>query len=267
VGRNAKVGIAGAVVLVLAVATLFMEGISPIIPIAIVVIGGAGIFLLLRQEEDDDEDERPKAKAKKGKARLDEILDDQAKGSTTTTTKRPTTPAAPAGGGLPTWSPGSVDSGSTTDDLIAADADDTWDAWDKDGGWSDGDADTLVLDDDPLSSLDRLDDIDPVAEVERIEAAADDDPFASLRSDLASDDTFELDELDDFEVELDEPAPASSGSAFSFSGAPKVINEEVSTADDIMAASTATELHVDEAGDSELARLLAKVQARLSAYE
>ena len=49
------------------------------------------------------------------------------------------------------------------------------------------------------------------------------------------------------------------------------IDENVESADDIMAASQATELHVedeDAGGDnSELAKLLAKVQSRLAAYE
>jgi hypothetical protein len=49
------------------------------------------------------------------------------------------------------------------------------------------------------------------------------------------------------------------------------INEAVSTADDIMAASEATELHIGsgpaQGDDGELAKLLAKVQARLAAYE
>ena len=45
------------------------------------------------------------------------------------------------------------------------------------------------------------------------------------------------------------------------------INEDVSSADDIMAASQATELQVEEDDNSELAKLLAKVQARLAAYE
>jgi hypothetical protein len=109
-------------------------------------------------------------------------------------------------------------------------------------------------------------------------------------------DTLDLDELDDFEadfvkdfgpdfgpdlemdfeVDFDEPAvemkPAAKV-AFSFSSAPPMVNEDVSSADDIIAASHATELIVPAepiigpGGDSELARLLAKVQARLSAYE
>jgi len=276
VGRNAKVGIAAAVVVVLAAITFVMK--MPIAMIAVVIIGGAGIFFLLRQEDDDYDDggstktKTKSVKAKKGKARLDEILDDKAaKAGGTTPTARTSTPKAPAGGGLPTWTPGSVDSGAAEDEADALDtsaSDSSWDTWEKE--WP-ADADTLILDDDdPLSSLDRLDDIDPVAEVERLDAA-DDDPFASLRADIEvdDDDTFELDELTELD---DEPIVAgtstsSSSSGFSFSAAPAVINEEVSTADDIMAASTATELHVEDAGDSELARLLAKVQARLSAYE
>jgi hypothetical protein len=275
VGRNAKVGIAAAVVVVLAAITFVMK--MPIAMIAVVVIGGAGIFFLLRQEDDDDYDDggstktkTKSVKAKKGKARLDEILDDQAaKAGGTTPKARTSTPKPPAGGGLPTWTPGSVDSGAADDEVDALDSsasDSSWDTWEKE--WP-ADADTLILeDDDPLSSLDRLDDIDPVAEVERLDAA-DDDPFASLRADIevGDDDTFELDELTELDDEPIAASSSSSSSGFSFSAAPAVINEEVSTADDIMAASTATELHVEDAGDSELARLLAKVQARLSAYE
>lgn len=274
-GRNAKVGIAAAVVVVLAGITFVMK--MQLVTIAVVVIGGAGIFFLLRQDSDDgydDDDDggstKTKAKspkAKKGKARLDEILDDKAAKAGGATTTRAPIPTTPPSGGLPTWTPGSVDNGAVADDtdpLDTAASDSSWDTWEKE--WP-ADADTLIIeDDDPLASLDRLDDIDPVAEVERLDA--EDDPFASLRSDIEVDveveDTFELDELTELD---DEPIVASSGSGFSFSAAPAVINEEVSTADDIMAASTATELHVEDAGDSELARLLAKVQARLSAYE
>jgi hypothetical protein len=51
-------------------------------------------------------------------------------------------------------------------------------------------------------------------------------------------------------------------------GRPSPINEAVSSADDIMAGSKATELQVQQDDDnSELAKLLAKVQARLAAYE
>jgi hypothetical protein len=209
-------------------------------------------------------------KAKKGKARLDEILDDKANKASGGTATRTPVAKTPPSGGLPTWTPGSVDNANdeeAADPFDTASSEGSWDSWEKE--WP-ADADTLILEeDDPLASLDRLDDIDPVAEVERLDAV-DDDPFASLRGGIDVDgeveETFELDELTELD---DDPiaAPAASGSAFSFSAAPAVINEEVSTADDIMAASTATELHVEDAGDSELARLLAKVQARLSAYE
>lgn len=277
-GRNAKVGIAAAVVLVLVVITFVMQ--LQLAMIAVVLIGGIGIFVLLQQDDDDDDDDgdggstatktKP-TKAKKGKARLDEILDDKAAKAGGSTTTRTPTPTPPASGGLPTWTPGSVDAGAADEEdlLSSEDTGSSWDTWEKE--WP-SDADKLILeDDDPLASLDRLDDIDPVAEVERLDAT-DEDPFASLRSDIEIDTevdievdgALELDELSDLD---DEPIGSSSDSAFSFAAAPAVINEEVSTADDIMAASTATELHVEEAGDSELARLLAKVQARLSAYE
>ena len=279
-GRTAKLRTAAAVVAIVALITIVLK-LSIIITLAILVIGIGTIVFLLRQDDDDDDYDggstKTKAKpvkAKKGKARLDEILDDKAaKAGGTTATARTSTPKPAPGGGLPTWTPGSVDSTATdeesADPFDTASSEGSWDSWEKE--WP-ADADTLILEeDDPLASLDRLDDIDPVAEVERLDAA-DDDPFASLRGNLEGDaeveETFELDEL----TELDDdpiaaPAAAASGSAFSFSAAPAVINEEVSTADDIMAASTATELHVEDAGDSELARLLAKVQARLSAYE
>lgn len=70
--------------------------------------------------------------------------------------------------------------------------------------------------------------------------------------------------------EVDETTTASTGSSGLFSVA-SPIDENVESADDIMAASQATELHVEEedaGGDnSELAKLLAKVQSRLAAYE
>jgi len=286
VGRNAKLGIALVAVLVVVGITFAAE--QMMLAIAAVIIGGVGIFFLLQQDDEDDGDDeegpvrtKRDPKAKKGKARLDEILDDKAAKSGEAKTRRPTTPTAPAGGGLPTWTPGSIEGGTpSVDDLDDLEpATDSWDTWEKE--WPQGDdADTLVLtDDDPLGSLDRLDDIDPVVEVEPVADLTDDDPFASLRADIVVEDSFEIDEFDsldglaelDADLEADRAddrsAPAPSGSAFSFAAAPAVINEEVSTADDIMAASTATELHVEEAGDSELARLLAKVQARLSAYE
>jgi len=75
--------------------------------------------------------------------------------------------------------------------------------------------------------------------------------------------------LDEIMVEDEVDTQAEIDFAASLISSP--INEDVATADDIMAASVATELHIEEApaegDDSELARLLAKVQARLAAYE
>ena len=87
-------------------------------------------------------------------------------------------------------------------------------------------------DSNPLDDLVGLDSLDPIAEVERIEGRS-----TSL---FGGDPTFQ--------------AP--------------IINEQVSTADDIMAASQATELNLGDSGEqTELQKLLAKVQIRLSAYE
>lgn len=81
----------------------------------------------------------------------------------------------------------------------------------------------------PLDDLDRLDEVDVVAEVERLDSAG----AAST-----------------IEPPVESP-----------------INEEVESPDDIMAASEATELTIGTSDNTELAKLLAKVQERLSAYE
>lgn len=88
--------------------------------------------------------------------------------------------------------------------------------------------------------------------------------------------TWEAEPLSTWEAEplvepAEEPAVAEADEiAFASSLISSPINEDVASADDIMAASEATELHIpaaDEGDDSELAKLLAKVQARLAAYE
>ena len=120
------------------------------------------------------------------------------------------------------------------------------DSWSNDDNWSSAPTTTWEptagssTDTNPLDELQGLDTLDPIAEVERIEARAD-------------------------QVE---PAPAEeSFSTFSFSNVAPV-NEAVTDADDIMAASQATELHLTSSGEqTELQKLLAKVQIRLSAYE
>jgi hypothetical protein len=100
----------------------------------------------------------------------------------------------------------------------------------------------------PLDDLKGFDTLDPIAEVERIEARAGDDTLIAPAP-PAAEETFET---------------------FSFGNAGRAfepVNEAVSDADDIMAASQATELHLAAGEQTELQKLLAKVQIRLSAYE
>ena len=92
----------------------------------------------------------------------------------------------------------------------------------------------------PLDDLVGLDRLDPVAEVVRID-----------------------------EREATGSAPVEGitfgGRELDIHGNP--VNEAVTGADDIMAASQATELHLGGGEQTELQKLLAKVQIRLSAYE
>jgi hypothetical protein len=194
------------------------------------------------------------------------------------------TPAPRTGGGLPTWNPTALDTWTppslsgkeeVEEEPAASSEWDSWGAWDTDDGGDD--LDTITLEEDnPLDALDSLDEIDPIAEVERLEGLETEtyDPLGSLDTaeeldDFDFEDDFDESLLAEEDVEEELPVKKSSG-GFSFSSAPAVINEEeIKTADDIMAASHATELElpIADGGDSELARLLAKVQARLSAYE
>jgi hypothetical protein len=116
--------------------------------------------------------------------------------------------------------------------------DDPWSSTDQ--PWADGstwDRTNVAADTNPLDELSRLDGVDVIAEFERLETS----------------DTFTEPELDVAPI-LDELATP--------------INEAVSSDDDILAASSATELQIGAEGEnSELAKLLAKVQARLAAYE
>jgi hypothetical protein len=101
------------------------------------------------------------------------------------------------------------------------------------------------VDSNPLDDLVGLDALDPIAEVERIESreAAEPEGFSGFTP-------FDARIAD---VELD------------IHGNP--VNENVTDADDIMAASQATELNLADGEQTELQKLLAKVQIRLSAYE
>jgi len=104
--------------------------------------------------------------------------------------------------------------------------------------------DTFQPESNPLDDLVGLDSLDPIAEVERIESRG-------SMFDAPPDFQQSAPGFDDIDIH---------GNA--------IINEQVSTADDIMAASQATELNLASSDEqTELQKLLAKVQIRLSAYE
>jgi hypothetical protein len=112
--------------------------------------------------------------------------------------------------------------------------------------WDDRD---MSLDRNPLDDLKRLDEVDVMAEVERLEARSS---------------GLEVAEPQQARPQAPRPEATESTSLFSV---PAPINENVSSDDDIIAASQATELTVTRTGNAELAKLLAKVQARLAAYD
>jgi len=157
----------------------------------------------------------------------------------------------------------------TDDDFLEADEDRTA-GW-ADGGlqtWGGGDTDEA----EPLGSW------APDSAAEPLGTWSPEGTTDTLGAWTPEESTDELVSWDDTEfTSLDEAAPlepeidtqAEIDFAASLISTP--INEDVASADDIMAASVATELHIEEApvegDDSELARLLAKVQARLAAYE
>jgi hypothetical protein len=106
-------------------------------------------------------------------------------------------------------------------------------AWADGSTWNDA---GIATDTNPLDDLARLDEVDVIAEFERLDER----------------DTLATPDFDSSAVLGEALAP---------------INEAVSAADAIKAASQATELQVEQDDNSELAKLLAKVQARLAAYE
>lgn len=110
----------------------------------------------------------------------------------------------------------------------------------------------------PLDDLAGLDELDPIAEVERLEAEHGTIPTA--------DDHAFFDDFHELEALL---AASEEGLAFEA----QMVDEQVASSDDILAASEATALVIDADAEtdpedtSELAKLLAKVQARLAAYD
>lgn len=166
------------------------------------------------------------------------------------------------------------------DEPVAAVASDgglpTWDGGEPLAAWSppaDEDTDDTS---DAVSELEDLDDLDFGDDED--EWATLDDEFQEIVEDEADEadeeEALEAEPLPEFEFEEEElepePEPAKGGGGFSFGNNSKIQQiEDVHTADDIMASSAATELEIssDKGENSELARLLAKVQSRLAAYD
>lgn len=134
---------------------------------------------------------------------------------------------------------------------------DTWsddDTWNSAPTWE---ASATSTETNPLDELQGLDAIDPIAEVERIEARSNEDSLGDYDT-PATDDGFKG-------FSFGEAHRAATDEHLDFQGSP--VNEDVAGADDIMAASQATELNLAAGEQTELQKLLAKVQIRLSAYE
>jgi hypothetical protein len=282
VAKNARAVIAAALMAVLSI-LLVLSG-YPLVGAGVFVLGMLGLAAIRERDKDEDPASTGDAQAKLDRA----MVADAAGPPAAPATPVAPMPTRPATGGLPTWQPtgrpaptpeadfgpsgGSPTAFSPFPETGQArplpEADfgpsagsptafspfpqpapatppaepaglpaggSSWDAWQEvDRGPVADEFDTA----NPLADLDRLDEIDPVAEVERLER-------------------------------LGAPGPSTpaASTAFSFSSASRINESAVQTDDDIMAASQATELQVNDGQDSELARLLAKVQQRLAAYE
>jgi hypothetical protein len=287
VSKQAKTIVGGAIVAVAALAAIFLMGI--VVGLGVAVVGGLAVVVVLQRTEDGPSGPRPSLpKLKKRDSSTTDLL------HRATSTVEPLTTWTPPDA-LKPWTPPAEDApappppdadGAEADhdfwnrsDTISdfsdlaetetgeessswlsatsADAPSSWldepltdssTAWTEDSAtdqtppepWADGstwDDTSVATDTNPLDDIGALDEIDVIAELERL----DDRPAPSTSM---------------FSV----PAPVTAEAV-------TPINEAVSSADDIMAASQATELQVESDDNSELAKLLAKVQARLAAYE
>lgn len=227
-GDNAKALIGLGIVVVLAVVAYLAFGDNGILAAGVVAIVGLVAIYVMRRAAD-------KREAEEETAYFEETVGE--------------TPAAPAGstaGGLPTWSAEPLAPWTPPEDTAPAHDEPayTFDSALDD----DGEFDTSTLDE-----LAGFDDLDAVAEVETQVVATDGDTGV------------EYEEVVEAEVEA-EPVRTSLFSA------PAPIREDVHSDDEILEASHATELHIGESGggaggNAELAKLLAKVQSRLEAYQ
>ncbi|MCC5952066.1 MAG: hypothetical protein JJU45_08210 [Acidimicrobiia bacterium] len=249
-----KLLIGGVVGVAVAAVLLVLD--LPLVAIAVLVVG-AGLYIFLRQRElraegalladlDDDVFAEPaEDAAQEGLSTWS--LDAPSDGLDTWD------PSGAEAEPLGTWSP---DSASTEEPLAS------FGGLDEFGGLGDAPTEggTDLLDGSDLFDSAGLDTFEPEAPAATEELP---DPFADGGSLLDLDAEFETEFGTDTETE---PAAGPSGGLFSV---PAPIDETVESDDDIMRASEATELAIDDDGgdDSELAKLLLKVQARLAAYE
>jgi len=256
VSRDTKVLIGvGAVVVVALILALTT---SLTVALVVAAVGLVGAFVAMRVGGTDTDDPFADARTEADETQVGNLTPNQ-----------PLAPWSPEGG-LNAWTPpvsltGMPDApplppGGRTEvplDEPVEEATTSWDTeWNNDDSWHSTTSYTnenpVTTDTNPLDELQGLDTLDPIAEVERIEARSTDEPAPEAPAD-------------------DHP--------FSFGGVSRpgddtvvdlhaaTVNEDVSGADDIMAASQATELHLADGEQTELQKLLAKVQIRLSAYE
>ena len=211
------------------VGVLAFVAVSRQIGVIILAVGVGGGLILLRSSDDRAERDAEDAEDERDERDARRRKRNRESGGGGRSTSAGTS-TLPAWGGLQPWSPPDDDTETEVADETEGDS---W-AWDNDT-WT-GDTDEAT-------------EVDFDAELERLN---DDefDPFSRL------DETETIDEVVEVETEIADDLLVTSP-----------INEEVSSPDDIMAASQATELKLEETENSELARLLAKVQARLAAYE
>jgi hypothetical protein len=257
VSRESKILIGvGAVVVV---GLLLALTTSATLGLVVVAAGLIGAFVAMRVRQPDNDDPFAAARTEADETQVGNLTPNQ-----------PLAPWSPDGG-LNAWTPPVSLTGvpdapplapaapidAPVDELVEEST--PWsNEWSNDDSWqsttsyvSDSSTGTGT-ETNPLDDLAGLEGLDPIAEVERIEARSTDEPA---------------------------PEPASTEGAFSFGGVSHPaeaavvdlhgisVNEDVAGADDIMAASQATELHLADGEQTELQKLLAKVQIRLSAYE
>ena len=232
VGRQAKTGIGLAVVVVLALLAFWQ--VSALAGVGVLIVGVLAAVVILRRTADVAPSGRTRRKkddsfleASIGGLEVKEPITDSP-------TLQPWSPPE----GLQPWSPPddlapeAPAEGDLVDELV--EPQELVERPTGSSSWEDAGLAAAIAD------------VDVIAEVERIEARE----FGGV-------------DVDEVEVEEVDADPQPSTGLFSV---PAPINEDVQSDDEIMAASQATELTVAE-DNSELAKLLAKVQARLAAYE